>query len=141
MRKRPHQLSQTLSGLFLVGALNRPRTRKGTNRENPRTIPEQIGKIPKKSGKSQKGPEKDKKGRTSPDQEAPRLNPPRLSFTYSLFRASFPLPLVFTLRLSTAQWVLPPSGRVSGWRMLSYICSYHTLPYFALETFSLRHRI
>ena len=34
---------------------NRLRKREGTNRENPRTIPEQIGKIPKKSGKSQKG--------------------------------------------------------------------------------------
>ena len=48
-------VSRTLLGLFLVGALNRPRKRKGTNRENPRTIPEQIGKIPEKSGKSQKG--------------------------------------------------------------------------------------
>ena len=38
-------VSRTLSGLFLVGALNRPRKRKRTNRENPRTIPEQIGKI------------------------------------------------------------------------------------------------
>ena len=48
---------RTLSGLFLVGALNyyRPRKRKRTNRENPRTIPEQIGKIPEKSGESQKG--------------------------------------------------------------------------------------
>ena len=48
-------MSRTLSGLFLVGALHRPRKRKGTNRENPRTIPKQIGKIPEKSGKSQKG--------------------------------------------------------------------------------------
>ena len=47
-------VSRTLSRLFLVGALNRPRKRKRTNRENPRTIPEQIGKIPEKSGKSQK---------------------------------------------------------------------------------------
>ena len=46
-------MSRTLSGLFLVGALNRPRKRKGTNQENSRTIPEQIGKIPEKSGKSQ----------------------------------------------------------------------------------------
>ena len=43
-------MSRTLSGLFLVGALNRPRKRKRTNRENPRTIPEQIGKIPERSG-------------------------------------------------------------------------------------------
>ena len=58
-------MSRTLSGLFLVGALNRPRKRKRTNRENPRTIPAQIGKIPEKSGKSQKGrkrTKKDKKG-------------------------------------------------------------------------------
>ena len=48
-------VSRTLSGLFLVGALYRLRKRKGTNRENPPTIPEQIGKIPEKSGKSQKG--------------------------------------------------------------------------------------
>ena len=48
-------VSRTLSGLFLVCALNRPRKRKRTNRENPRTIPEQIGKIPEKSGKSKKG--------------------------------------------------------------------------------------
>ena len=48
-------MSRTLSGLFLVGALNKPRKRYGTNRENPRTIPEQKGKIPEKSGKSQKG--------------------------------------------------------------------------------------
>ena len=47
-------MSRTLSGLFLVGALNKLRKRKGTNRENPRTIPEQIGKIPEKSGKSKK---------------------------------------------------------------------------------------
>ena len=41
-------MSRTLSGLFLVGALliiDRPRKRKRTNRGNPRTIPEQIGKI------------------------------------------------------------------------------------------------
>ena len=76
-------MSRTLSGLFLVGALNRPRKRKRTNRENPRTIPEQIGKIPEKSGKSQKVPKrtkKDKKGRTSPDRETPpRLKHPGLT--------------------------------------------------------------
>ena len=54
-------VSRILSGLFLVGALKRPRKRKGTNRENPRTIPEQIGKIPEKSGKSQKGQKGTKK--------------------------------------------------------------------------------
>ena len=40
---------------------NRPRKRKRTNRENPRTIPEQIGKIPEKWGKSQKGQKRTKK--------------------------------------------------------------------------------
>ena len=53
--------SRTLSGLFLVGALNRPRKKRRTNRENPRTIPERIGKIPEKSGKSQKGQKGEKK--------------------------------------------------------------------------------
>ena len=50
-------VSRTLSGLFLVGALNRPRRRKVTNRENPRS--------PSKSGKSKKNresPKEDKKG-------------------------------------------------------------------------------
>ena len=69
-------VSRTLSGLFLVGALIRPRKRKGTNRENPRTIPEQIGKIPE----NRESPEKDKKkGRTSPDREAPPFETPRLA--------------------------------------------------------------
>ena len=54
-------MSRTLSGLFLVGALNRPRKRKATNRENPRIVPEQIGKIPETSGKSQKGQKRTKK--------------------------------------------------------------------------------
>ena len=76
-------VSRTLSGLFLVGALNRPRKRKRTNRENPRTIHEQSGKIQEKSGKSQKGQKrtkKDKKGRTSQDWETPpRSKPPRLA--------------------------------------------------------------
>ena len=67
--------SRTLSGLFLV------------NRENPRTIPEQIGKIPGpspiKSGKSRanrESPKKEKKmdksGRTSPDWETPPFETP-----------------------------------------------------------------
>ena len=75
-------VSRTLSGQFLVGALNRPRKRKRANRENPRTVPEQIGKIPEKSGKSQKGQKrtkKDKKGRTSPDRETPPFETPPFS--------------------------------------------------------------
>ena len=44
-------VSRTLSGLFLVGALNRPRKRKGTNRENPRDNPRKIGKGPKRTKK------------------------------------------------------------------------------------------
>ena len=55
-------VSRTLSGLFLVGALNRPRKRKGTNRGNPRRVPEQIGKIPEQIGKVPKRTEKDRKG-------------------------------------------------------------------------------
>ena len=38
-------VSRTLSGLFLLGAANRPRKRKRTSRENPRRVPEQIRKI------------------------------------------------------------------------------------------------
>ena len=123
-------MSRTLSGLFLVGAVNRPRKRKRTNRENPRRVPGQIGKIPEKSqilgpsngcpnfmgawknafslqekpmpikfrvlgggvfwvlggggrfylyGRedfSEKRTKKDKKGRTSPDREAPPFETP-----------------------------------------------------------------
>ena len=73
-------MSRTLSGLFLVGALNRPRKRKGTNRENPRTIPEQIGKIPEKSGKSQKAQKRtEKEGRVQIGKPPPRLKHPRLA--------------------------------------------------------------
>ena len=54
-------VSRTLSGLFLVGALNRPRKRKRTNREDPQRVPGQIRKIPEKSGKSQKGQKRTKK--------------------------------------------------------------------------------
>ena len=69
-------VSRTLSGLFLVGALNRPTKGKRTKRENPRTIPEQIGKIPEKSGKSQKGQKRTKKvqiGKPPPPFETPPL--------------------------------------------------------------------
>ena len=59
--------------------LNRPRKRKGTNRENPQSIPEQIGKIPEKSGKSQrtkKGQKRKDKSRSgSPPFETPLLAP------------------------------------------------------------------
>ena len=72
-------VSRTLSGLFLVGALKRPRKRKGTNRENPRTIPEQIGKIPEKSGKSQKGQKRTKKEGQVQIGKPPRLKHPRLA--------------------------------------------------------------
>ena len=72
-------MSRTLSGLFLVGALNRPRKRKRANRENPRTIPEQIGKIPEKSGKSQKGQKRTKKEGQVQIGKPPRLKHPRLA--------------------------------------------------------------
>ena len=62
-------VSRTLSRLFLVGALNRPRKGKMTNRENPRTIPEQIGKIPGKLGRK----DKSRLG------NLPVWNPPRLA--------------------------------------------------------------
>ena len=73
-------MSQTLSGLFLIGAVNRPRKRKSTNRENPQRVPGQIRKSPKKIGKV---PKKDKKGQKRRDKSRsgnpPRLNPPRLA--------------------------------------------------------------
>ena len=72
-------VSRTLSGLFLVGALKRPRKRKRTNRENPRTIPEQIGKIPEKSGKSKKDKKGQKRKDKSRSRNPPLLKPPRLA--------------------------------------------------------------
>ena len=75
-------MSRTLSGLFLVGAVNRPRKRKTTNRENPRTIPAQIGKIAEKSGKSEKGQKRTKKDKKEGQVQIgkpPRLKPPRLA--------------------------------------------------------------
>ena len=57
----------------------RPRKRKRTNRENPRTNPGQIGKIPEKKGKSQKDKKRTKKGRTSPDRETPPVETPQFS--------------------------------------------------------------
>ena len=62
-------VSRTLSGLFLVAAVNRPRKRKRRK----------SGKSPHKSGKSRKnreGPKKDKKGRTSPDRDNPLFESP-----------------------------------------------------------------
>ena len=72
-------MSRTLSGLFLVGALNRPRKRERTIRDNPRTIPEQIRKIPEKSGKSQKGQKRTKKEGQVQIRKPPRLKAPRLA--------------------------------------------------------------
>ena len=71
-------MSRTLSGLLLVGALNRPRKRKGTNRENPRTIPGQIGKIPGKSGKRTKQGHKRKDKSRSGDPPVWTPPPPAL---------------------------------------------------------------
>ena len=63
-------VSQTLSGLFLIGAVNRPTKRKRTNRDNPRTNrenPGKIGKVPKRT-----------KGGTSQIGKLPCLKPARL---------------------------------------------------------------
>ena len=67
---------RTFSELFRVGAVNRPRKRKRTNRENPRRVPELIRKIPEKSGKSQKGQKRTKKEGQVQIGKPPRLNPP-----------------------------------------------------------------
>ena len=72
-------VSPTLSGLFLVGALNRPRERKRTNRAKSPDHPRANRENPRKIGKVPKRTKKDKKGRTSPDRETPRLKPPRLA--------------------------------------------------------------
>ena len=61
-------LSPTLSGLFLTGAVNRPKKRKG-----------QVGKIPKigkVSNKNRESPKKDKKEGQVHIREPPRLSPP-----------------------------------------------------------------
>ena len=65
-------VSRTLSGLFLAGAISRLKKRKRTNRENSPICLENPDKI----GEVTKGLKKDKSGRTSPDREPPRLNPP-----------------------------------------------------------------
>ena len=82
-------MSRTLSGLFLVGALNRPRKRKGTNRENPPDHPQGIRGNPGKIGKVPKRTKKDKKGRTSPDRETPSFDTPPFSGPQAL-RKSHP---------------------------------------------------
>ena len=69
-------MSRTLSGLFLVGADNRPRKRKRTNQENPRRVPGQIGKIP---GKVPKGHKRTKKEGQVQIGKPPRLKHPRLA--------------------------------------------------------------
>ena len=78
-------VSQTLSGLFLAGAV-RPGMRKRINQKNPRTNwedSEKIGKVPKRT-------KKDKLGRTSPDRETPRLKPPRLAALVNDNRSGLP---------------------------------------------------
>ena len=73
-------VSWTLSGLFLVGALNRPRKRKrtksGKSPDHPRANRE-------KSQENQESPKKDKKGTKKEGQvqigKPPRLKPPRLA--------------------------------------------------------------
>ena len=103
-------MSRTLSGLFLVGALNRPRKRKGTNRENPQTISEQIGKIPAKSGKSQKGQKRKDKSRSG---NPPVLNPPRLAALDNLALV-FMRPRTINAR-HVAKWacVKPKGGEIA----------------------------
>ena len=66
-------VSRTLSGLFLVGAVDRPKKEEKDKSGNPQTIPGQFGKISEKSGKSQKGDKKNKVGSTqrAPFQRAP----------------------------------------------------------------------
>ena len=69
-------VSRTFSGLFLVGAVNRPRKRKRTNRENPEESRDKSGK----SRKNRESPKKDKKGQKKEDKSRsgnlPAWNPP-----------------------------------------------------------------
>ena len=89
-------MSRTLSGLFLVGADNRPRKRKRTNRENPRRVPGQIGKIP---GKVPKGQKRTKKEGQVQIGKPPRLKHPRLAALESDFLARISLSGLFGLSL------------------------------------------
>ena len=54
-------VSRTLSGLFLVGAVNRPRKRKGQIGKIPEESPDKSGKSRKKIGKVPKRTKKDDK--------------------------------------------------------------------------------
>ena len=71
--KRSRLCRGPFRGLFLVGALNRPRKRKRRNRETPRRVPEQIGKIQEKSGKDKKGQKRTKKDKKVQIRKPPRL--------------------------------------------------------------------
>ena len=67
------QTLQTLSRLFLVGAFNRQRKRKRTNRENPRTNREnheRIEKVPEHTKKGQIGTDESISGNTVDDKNA-----------------------------------------------------------------------
>ena len=69
-------MSRTLSGLFLVGAFNRPQKEKrdesGKSPDHPRADRENPGK-------NRESPEKAKKGKTRPDREAPPFETPLFS--------------------------------------------------------------
>ena len=79
-------------GTVLVGGLIRQRKEKGTNRENPWTIPEQIGKIPEKSGKSQK---RTKKEGQVQDRETPPFETPPFSGPWNPCFCRFAIFLAF----------------------------------------------
>ena len=117
-------VSWTLSGLFLVGAVNRPRKRKRTNRENPRTIPEQIGKTPEKSQKDKKGQKRKDKSRSG---NPPRLKPPRL--------AALDLGTSFAQDFSGG--LVGTALRTRFWHnFLGQACSQFSLPLYRQYTFT-----
>ena len=73
-------VSRTLSGLFLVAAVNRPRKRKGTNRQDTKTMdPRGNREDPRRSGKSRKELRRTKKEGQAQNGKPPRLKPPRLA--------------------------------------------------------------
>ena len=100
-------MSRTLSGLFLVGADNRPRKRKRTNRENPRRVPGQIGKIP---GKVPKGQKRTKKEGQVQIGKPPRLKHPRLAALEKVAHLCFGLVRIKVPLLTCSSPRCAPSG-------------------------------
>ena len=105
-------VSRTLSGLFLVGAVDRPRKRKGTNRENPRTIPSKSGK----SRKNRESPKKGKKGQKRKDKSRsgnpPCLKPPPFSGPWDIYVAKWGIARMCLCKIKYQEGGVAPFGGV-----------------------------